>query len=155
MVISTLVSPEPTVALTGSLADYTDGLFWSLMMLGVALLLCLHTREDPEMAPQVAKAVVLGGGIPALLALVEVLLGHALFYRSAPPSVLPLVTSPQKGHLSGYFVLTAGLALGLRNPAGLFLGALGIGLAFNRTGLLALWRALRYGLGAGFLLAVM
>lgn len=162
MVTAALLSPEPVAALTGSLTDYTDGLFWSFMMLGIALLLYLRTREDPAMAVWLARAVVLGGSILALLALGEVLLGQAVLYKGAPPSVLPLVTFPQKGHLAGYFVLTAGVALGLRSPLGLFLGAVGVGLAFNRAGLLALgllgllavWRAPRYGILSGFVLVL-
>ncbi|WP_155983259.1 O-antigen ligase family protein [Thermus sp. CCB_US3_UF1] len=162
MVLAALFSPERAVALTGSTHNYADGLVWSLMMLAVALLVYLRTREDPETPRRVAFGLVLGGSLLALLALAEVLMGRPLFYVRATPADLPLVTFPQKGHLSGYFVLTAGVALGLRNPWGLFLGALGIGLAFNRAGLLALavlallalWRAPRYGLLAGLVLAL-
>jgi O-antigen ligase len=161
MVLAALFSPEREVALSGSTSDYSDSLYWGLLMVGVAFLVYLRTREDPDTLRRVAVGLVLGGGLLALLALLEVLLGRGLFYRVDPAS-LPMVTFPQKGHLSGYFVLTAGVALGLRNPWGLFLGALGVGLAFNRAGLLALallallalLRAPRYGLLALLLLAL-
>ncbi|WP_135255584.1 O-antigen ligase family protein [Thermus caldilimi] len=162
MVLAALLSPERAVALTGSLADYTDGLGWGLMMLGVALLVYLRAREEPEAPRRVAQGLVLGGSLLSLLALWEVLTGRPIFYPLASPADLPTVTFPQKGHLSGYFVLAAGAALGLRSPWGLFLGALGVGLAFNRAGLLALGllaflallRAPRYGLVAALSLAL-
>jgi O-antigen ligase len=161
MVLSAFLSPEREVALTGSTTDGADSLYWGLLMLGVALLVYLRSREDPETLRRVARGLVLGGSLLALLAVLEVLLGRGLFYPVSP-GALPMVTFPQKGHLSGYFVLTAGVALGLRNPWGLFLGALGVGLAFNRAGLLALallallalFRAPRYGLLTLFLLAL-
>ncbi len=161
MVLAALFSPEREVALSGSTSDYADSLYWGLLMVGVALLVYLRTREDPDTLRRVAVGLVLGGSLLALLALLEVLLGRGLFYPVSP-GALPMVTFPQKGHLSGYFVLTAGVALGLRNPWGLFLGALGVGLAFNRAGLLALallallalFRAPRYGLLTLFLLAL-
>jgi len=161
MVLAALFSPEREVALSGSTSDYADSLYWGLLMVGVALLVYLRTREDPDTLRRVAVGLVLGGSLLALLALLEVLLGRGLFYRVDPGS-LPMVTFPQKGHLSGYFALTAGVSLGLRSPLGLFLGALGVGLAFNRAALLALaflallalLRAPRYGLLALFLLAL-
>jgi hypothetical protein len=160
MVLSAFLSPEREVALTGSTTNGADSLYWGLLMLGVALLVYLRSREDPETLRRVARGLVLGGSLLGLLAVLEVLLGRGLF--SVSPGALPMVTFPQKGHLSGYFVLTAGVALGLRNPWGLFLGALGVGLAFNRAGLLALallallafLRAPRYGLLTLFLLAL-
>lgn len=162
MLLAALFSPERAVALTGSVSDYSDGLFFSLAMLGVALLVYLRTREDRKTLERVAWGLVLGGGLLALLALGEVLLGRGFFYARVAPADLPTVTFPQKGHLAGYFVLVAGAALGLRNPWALFLAALGVGLAFNRAGLLALgvlalfalWRAPRYGLVALLALAL-
>lgn len=35
MGLATALSPEPQVALTGSVVDYSDGLVWGLMMVGV------------------------------------------------------------------------------------------------------------------------
>jgi O-antigen ligase len=162
MVLAALFSPERAVALTGSVSDNSDGLFFGLAMLGVALLVYLRAREDPKTLERVAWGLVLGGGLLALLALGEVLLGRGFFYATAAPADLPTVTFPQKGHLAGYFVLVAGAALGLRSPWALFLAALGVGLAFNRAGLLALgvlallalWRAPRHGLVALLALAL-
>ncbi|MEZ0348761.1 MAG: hypothetical protein ABWJ90_09660, partial [Thermus sp.] len=162
MALAALLSPERAVALTGSVADYTDGLGWGLLMLAVALLVYLRTREDPGTARRLALGLALGGGLLALLALLEVRTGRPLFYPLASPGDLPVVTFPQKGHLAGYFVLTAGVALGLRSPGLLFLGAMGVGLAYNRAGLLALallgilalFRAPRWGLRAVLVLAL-
>lgn len=135
--LSTLLSPEPIVALTGSLEDYTDSLLWSLAMLAVASLAYRRVREDPETAVYIARAIVAGAGILALWGALEVVLGRGLFY-AVPPEYLPMATFPQKGHLAGYFVLGAGVAMGLRTPLGLLLPAMGIGLTYNRAGLLAL-----------------
>ncbi|WP_243027173.1 O-antigen ligase family protein [Thermus albus] len=137
MALATLFSPEPIVALTGSLSDYTDGLLWSWPMLVLAFLAYRHSQEDPETGLYIAKATVLSAGVLALWGLLEVLLGRGFFYSTASQN-LPMATFPQKGHLSGYFVLGVGVAMGLRSPWGLVLSAMGIGLAYNRTGLLAL-----------------
>ncbi len=69
MVLAALFSPERAVALTGSVSDNSDGLFFGLAMLGVALLVYLRAREDPKTLERVAWGLVLGGGLLALLAL--------------------------------------------------------------------------------------
>lgn len=161
MGLSTLFSPQPEVALTGSLAHGGDGLLWNLMMLGVFALVYLRTLADPLLGERVAWAIVGGASLLALGALTEILTQKGLYYPVRPES-LPMVTFPGKGHLAAYFVLGFGVAAGLAlrpRPSwvllpALFLTALALGLTYNRAGLggialaglLLLWRLPRRGL---------
>lgn len=162
MGLSTAFSPQPEVALTGSLAHGGDGLIWSLMMVGVLVLGYLRALADPGLGERVAWAVVGGASLLALGAGLEVLTQRGLYYPVSPGS-LPLVTFPGKGHLAAYFVLGFGVAAGLYLqgkgkawPLLVLLGlsAFALGLTYNRAGmggvalaaLLVLWKAPRKGL---------
>lgn len=162
MGLSTAFSPQPEVALTGSLAHGGDGLIWSLMMVGVLVLGYLRALADPGLGKRVAWAVVGGASLLALGAGLEVLTQRGLYYPASPGS-LPLVTFPGKGHLAAYFVLGFGVAAGLylqgKGKAWsllvlLGLSAFALGLTYNRAGiggvalaaLLVLWKAPRKGL---------
>ena len=144
MGLATVLSPEPQVALTGSVVDYSDGLVWGLMMVGVFALGYLRSLFDPELGRRVALGLLGGAGVLALGALAEVALHRGLYY-STDPGNLPMVTFPGKGHLAGYFALGFGVAAGFfaqrRNAASgalLLLMAVALGLTFNRAGILAL-----------------
>lgn len=162
MGLSTAFSPQPEVALTGSLAHGGDGLIWSLMMVGVFILGYLRALSDPGLGERVAWAIVAGASLLALGAAVEVFTQRGLYYPASPGS-LPLVTFPGKGHLAAYFVLGFGVAAGLylqgRGRSGpllllLALSAFALGLTYNRAGLgaialaglLVLWKVPRKGL---------
>lgn len=153
MGLVTALSPEPQVALTGSVVDYSDGLVWGLLMVGVFALGYLRSLFDPELGQRVALGVLGGGGVLALGALAEVALHRGLYYPTDPGN-LPMVTFPGKGHLAGYFALGFGVAAGFfaqrRNIAYgvlLLLLAVALGLTFNRAGILAL-----FGVGVAVLL---
>lgn len=144
MGLSTAFSPEPQVALTGSVVDYSDGLLWGLLMVGVFVLGYIRSLFDPELGQRVAVGVLGGAGVLALGALAEVALHWGLYYPTDPGN-LPMVTFPGKGHLAGYFALGFGVAAGFfaqrRNIASgglLLLMAVALGLTFNRAGVLAL-----------------
>lgn len=162
MGLSSAFSPEPIVALTGSLSDFSDGLFFSLAMVGIALLVYLRAQKDSDLPRRLALGVLLGGAVLVALSIGEVVLGRSVFYPTAPQWALPVVTFPSKGHLAGYFALMAGVALGLRSSFGLYLSAVGVGLTFNRAALLALavlallafWRAPRHSLRVVFMLVL-
>mgnify|MGYP001627211013 CR=1 FL=1 len=162
MGLSSAFSPEPIVALTGSLSDFSDGLFFSLAMVGIALLVYLRAQKDSDLPRRLALGVLLGGAVLVALSIGEVVLGRSVFYPTAPQWALPVVTFPSKGHLAGYFTLMAGVALGLRSSFGLYLSAVGVGLTFNRAALLALavlallafWRAPRHSLRVVFMLVL-
>ncbi len=112
-VLATVFSPDLDVALTGSLYDYADGLVWEASLGGVFLLAYRRFLLDPEAARRATWGVVAGSGSLALLASVEVFTGRGVYYTTAHPSALPVVTFPGKGHLAGYFALAFGVAVGL------------------------------------------
>lgn len=144
MGLATALSPEPQVALTGSVVDYSDGLVWGLMMVGVFALGYLRSLHDPGLGQRVALGVLGGTSVLALGALAEVALQRGLYYSTGPGN-LPMVTFPGKGHLAGYFALGFGVAAGFfarRQSTAygvlLLLLAVALGLTFNRAGVLAL-----------------
>lgn len=144
MGLATVLSPEPQVALTGSVVDYSDGLVWGLLMVGVFVLGYVRSLFDPELGQKVALGVLGGAGVLALGALAEVALHRGLYYP-ADPGNLPMVTFPGRGHLAGYFALGFGVAAGffaqrrsIASGALLLLMAVALGLTFNRAGILAL-----------------
>ncbi|WP_018110348.1 O-antigen ligase family protein [Thermus igniterrae] len=144
MTLSTALSPQPEVALTGSLVHGGDSLVWGLLMLGVFALAYLRALSDPELGGRLAHGVLAGALVLLAMALVEVLIGRGIYYR-AEPWGLPVATFPGKGHLAAYFVLGFGVASGLWIWTGrrvyaflALLLAFGLGLTFNRAGLLAL-----------------
>jgi O-antigen ligase len=144
MGLATALSPEPQVALTGSVVDYSDGLVWGLLMVGVFVLGYVRSLFDPDLGQRVALGVLGGAGVLALGALAEVALHRGLYYTTGPGN-LPMVTFPGRGHLAGYFALGFGVAAGFfaqrRNVAFgalLLLMAVALGLTFNRAGILAL-----------------
>jgi O-antigen ligase len=111
--LATVFSPDPDVALTGSLYDYADGFAWGTLLGGVFLLAYRRFLLDPEAARRAAWGLTAGSGLLALLALVEVFAGRGIYYTTASPGDLPVVTFPGKGHLAGYFVLAFGVLVGL------------------------------------------
>jgi O-antigen ligase len=111
--LATVFSPDPDVALTGSLYDYADGFAWQALLGGVFLLAYRRFLLDPEAARRATWGVIAGSGLLALLALVEVLTGRGVYYTTVAPGDLPMVTFPGKGHLAGYFVLAFGVLVGL------------------------------------------
>jgi O-antigen ligase len=152
--LATLLSPDLDVALTGSLYDYADGLFWEALLGGVFLLAYRRFLLDPEAPRRAAWGLVAGSGLLALLASLEVFTGRAVYYTSVRPGDLPVATFPGKGHLVGYFVLAFGAAVGLLAeestlrpaalrarvllPALLFVNSFISAFALKRAGLLAL-----------------
>ncbi|HKI58557.1 MAG TPA: O-antigen ligase family protein [Trueperaceae bacterium] len=140
VVVAALFSPSPALALTGSLVYGSDGALWELALVAVFVLVYLETLRVPAMGRRIAIAAVAAGLVLTVLALLEVVLHHALIVN-VPESALPIVTFPQKGHLAGMLALAGGVAMGLW-PNVLVAGiAFGIGLTLNRSAGLALLAA--------------
>ncbi len=152
--LATAFSPDLDVALTGSLYDYADGFAWEALLGGTFLLAYRRFLLDPEAARRATWGLGAGSALLALLASVEVLTGRGVYYASAGPSDLPVVTFPGKGHLATHFVLAFGVVVGLwaeesaLRPASLkarvllpaltFLNSLAFALTLKRAGVLAL-----------------
>jgi len=152
--LATLFSPDPDVALTGSLSDYADGFVWEALLGGVFLLAYRRFLLDPEAARRATWGLVAGSALLAFLALVEVFTGRGIYYTTVSPSDLPVVTFPGSGHLAAHFLLAFGVAVGLLaeeralRPASLktrlllpvltFLNSLAFALTLKRAGFLAL-----------------
>lgn len=132
VLVTSLLSPDAPVALTGSLVSLGDGAIWMIAMVAVFVLVYIRTLQEPEIARRIAIAVLAAGVILTLAATVEVLLHHGLIYRVAD-SDLPMVTFPQKGHLAGMIALAGGVALGLAPYVLVPVLAYGVGLCLNRS----------------------
>lgn len=132
------LSPNPAIALTGSLSTHADGAVWQVVFCAVFLLAYVRTVADPGHKRRLAWAVFAAGVVLGVAALLEVLLGRSLFFTDIITSALPMATFPQKGHLAGMFALSGGVALALWSYLGLFLLSVAIGLAVNRAAMLAL-----------------
>lgn len=107
MGLATAFSPEPQVALTGSVVDYSDGLVWGLMMVGVFALGYLRSLFDLGLGQRVALGVLGGASVLALEAwarLQAFLKGRVSFHR------LPLRTWEEKA--MGFAALLEAFRLG-------------------------------------------
>lgn len=133
ILVATVFSPKPIVALTGSILWGSDGALWQAVYVGVFLSLYSVASRDPAVRSRIAIALVASACILAVLAGIEVVLHQPLFYRDIARSALPMTTFPQKGHLAGMFALGGGVAIGLWSVVGAFLLSAGIGLAVNRS----------------------
>lgn len=130
-------APDAPIALTGSLLGYGDGAVWMVAMLAVFLLVYLRVLRTPRTAQRLAYAIVASGLVLAVAALAEVVLRNGLVFH-VPVADLPMVTFPQKGHLSGMIALAGGIAVAVAPAWVVATLALGIGLTLNRSAGLAL-----------------
>ena len=141
--MATIMTPEPIIALTGTIYEKSDAALWTLTLTLCSWLIYLRCKHDSFTIVGILYAATISGGLIALLALVEILIGHGIIYQ-ASREILPVVTFPQKGHLSGFFVMCFGVSIAaLKLNRRLFyictlLCCLGVGLCFNRASLLGI-----------------
>lgn len=142
--VVSLTSPEPIIALTGSIAEKSDASIWLFTLSLCSWLIYLQGKRHPHILIRVFYAVAFSGGLLAFLALAEIIFGQGLLYK-VTREALPMTTFPQKGHLSGFFVLCFGVSLTAWrwNNRLIYVSALlcclGIGLCFNRASVLAVF----------------
>jgi O-antigen ligase len=142
-VVIACFSSSPGFALAGGIDDMRGSAIWMLTLSLITLFVYLHSLRVPGALERIAGASVLGGSTLAILACIEVLTRHGLFYNVGADT-LPMVTFPQKGHLAGFMTLIFGLAIRqivLQKHWGwvaIILTALCIGLAFNRASLIGM-----------------
>lgn len=137
VVATSFFALDVPIALTGSLVGLGDGAMWMIAMVAVFVLVYVRTLHTPRVGRLIAFAVVASGLVLTAGALLEVLLRHGLAFN-LPVTDLPMVSFPQKGHLSGMIALAGGVAVGLAPAVVVSLLGLGIGLCLNRTAAFAL-----------------
>ncbi len=152
--ISSAVSRQPTISLTGDLRFLNDGALWTMCL---CILLCLvyaRTRRDPSQETRLVAAVVSSGLVLSVLGLVEVVARKGLVFYVAD-GTLPSVTFPGPGHLGGFLVLSGALAVGWwlrsnRTPLWLlvvvFVTGFGLALTNRRATLIAIGASVLAGL---------
>jgi O-antigen ligase len=111
-VISSLLSPNTALSLTGTILDYSDGALWTLGVSFVLILVYIRVRRDPTLAAHLAAAILLSGTAIAIMALIEFFSKQALFYSGTKPWGLPVVWFPGPGQLVGFLVLTGSFGIG-------------------------------------------
>ena len=142
--VASLFSETPALSLTGSLFQQLDSALLTFGFTVIFALIYAQAKRDSSLVPRLSWAVVFAAGLLVVLALAEIFLARPLVHVGATPDTLPLATFPGAGHLAGFFVLAAGIALaygyGRYLYALLMVGALAlsIGLTPNRTAIAAL-----------------
>lgn len=137
VVFAALFDPVPAFALTGSLITHGDGALWMVAMVTVFVLIYVRTLHTPRVGRRIAQAIVASGLVLTAAATAELLLRHGLIFHVADQN-LPMVSFPQKGHLSGMLALAGGVALGVWPLTITPVLAYGIGLCLNRSAAVAL-----------------
>ncbi len=143
LLAASLVAEHPTISLTGALGGPFESALSTLLLLAVYVLAYLFVQADRAVGQYVVHAVVASGSLLAVLGLLEVVIHTGLLFPYDATAV-PIVTFPQRGHLAGFFALSAGACLGLFFRGKRFfllplvLVSLGAGLAINRAFLVAL-----------------
>ncbi len=140
VVMTSLLAPNPAIALTGAFVSLADGAVWMLAMIGVFILVYVRTVRNSEVIRYVAWAIAASGIILAVGAAVEVVAGRGLVYPF-PHNALPAVTFPQKGHLAGMLALSGGVAAGLWPGAAFSFLVFSVGLTLNRSAGIAVMTA--------------
>lgn len=137
--IAAAFAPDPAIAFAGNPTELSDGAYWAALLALSFCLIYIRAANDPSQFRRAAWALVLAGGILALVGAVEVWLGHGLLYNVGGADV-PQSFFPQKGHLSGMLVISIGAAIGLmpRLPLVILGIAAVVGATVNRAALLGL-----------------
>jgi O-antigen ligase len=107
--IASCFANDPSTALTGTLVEGDEGGFWIFLLCIISLLAYSQSKEEPNFSKLIGRALVSSGLLLVLMACIEIFSGKGVIY-TVNTQFLPMVTFPQKGHLSGYlgFCLVAG-----------------------------------------------
>lgn len=136
--VAAALSPDPGIALTGSLTESSNGAYEFLILGGIFLLVYGQVRHESGVARRIAWAVALSGLVLAGLAVLEALTLHGAIQGGIAVTDLPMVNFPGKGHLAGMLALSAGIAIAHAAPWLVLLLATGIGLTLNRASMIAM-----------------
>lgn len=136
--VSAALSPDSSIALTGSLSEASNGAYEPLILLAIFAMVHAQVRADLLVARRIAWAAVASGLVLVLLAMVEVLAMHSVVQPGMPLNGLPAATLPGKGHLGGMIALATGIALGSGLGWVAMVLATGIGLTLNRASMIAI-----------------
>jgi O-antigen ligase len=109
VIVSSFLSDDPAVALTGALSDGSDSAISYVALVGLMTFSYLYYQRNPRDIPILYDFVVASGIIVAVLALFEVFTQRSIMFPgSIKASDLPLVTFEGHGHLAGYLALVFG-----------------------------------------------
>jgi hypothetical protein len=144
VIISSFLSEDPGVALTGSLSNGSDSALSYLGLIGLMTFAYLYYQRMSIEVPQLWDFVLASGVILSVLALIEILTMRSLMNpREIELSSLPIVTFEGNGHLAGYLALVFGGAVSqwLRKNKNMIpvmvLTSLAMSICFNRTSIVA------------------
>ena len=110
--ISAFFTSEPATSLTGTLAEGVEGATWYLMVSVVFSLIYIRCIVDKKLSDRILLALVYSATLLSLGAILEIVLRRGIVY-DIPQTSIPMVTFPQKGHLSGYLIFALGGLLSL------------------------------------------
>lgn len=152
--ISSALSKQPIISLTGDLHFYNDGALWTLCLCVLLCLVYARTRRDPNQETSLVMAIISSGLVLSVLGVVEIVIGKGLVFR-VQEGGLPTVTFPGPGHLGGFLVLSGALAVGWwlksnKTPLWMlitiFVTGFGLALTNRRTTLVSLAASVLVGL---------